>query len=338
MKKWLAQWFGGRASGVAARPAPLSAPGPIPAALSQAATANGSSAEVNLDFLKWLAKPSSGHEGPAPATRLILDELARLVNAPSAAAGLVPRVPAVIPQLLRSLRDDSMSGADLSRQVSQDVVLVAEVIREANSPYYRPPTPVRTIEGAVMLLGQNGMRMLLARVAFRPIISMQSGRLARQVAPQVWSQSEKCALAANLLAPALGANPFEAYLAGLMQNVGLIVAFRVIDQVRPDDTLPQSDQFLGDLLAAARVLSAAIAREWDFPAEVAAAIEQAGQAGAPPLAQALAQGDRLAKLRILVDSGALAGADPKVADTMDPAQRSCFDKLSTEENANAVPD
>jgi HD-like signal output (HDOD) protein len=334
MKKWLAQWFGGGSSGVAARPVPLSAV--VAATASQGAAADTLALDVSLDFLEWLAGPSASDES-APAARLVLDELARLAHAPSAAAGLVPRVPAVIPQLLRSLRDDSMSGADLSRQVAQDVVLVAEVIREANSPYYRPSAPVRTIEGAVMLLGQNGMRMLLARVAFRPIISMQTGRFSRQVAPQVWSQSEKCALAANLLAPALGANPFEAYLAGLMQNVGLIVAFRVIDQVSPGASMPQSHQFFGELLAAARMLSAAIAREWDFPPEVAAAIEQAGRRDAPPLAQAVAQGDRLAKLRLLVDAGVLAEDDPKVADGLDAVQRSCFDKLRSEEN-NAVPD
>jgi HD-like signal output (HDOD) protein len=336
MKKWLAQWFGKGSNGFAAGPAPVCAPASAAATAPRAAAFNGAAAEVSLDFLKWLAGPSASAES-APAARLILDELARLAAAPSTAAALVPRVPAVIPQLLRSLRDDSMSGADLSRQVSQDVVLVAEVIREANSPYYRPSTPVRTIEGAVLLLGQNGMRMLLARVAFRPIISMQTGRFARQVAPQVWSQSEKCALAANLLAPALGANPFEAYLAGLMQNVGLIVAFRLIDQVCSGDSVPQSNQFFSALLAAARGLSAAIAREWDFPPEVAAAIEQAGEPDAPPLAQALAQGDRLAKLRLLVDGGVLAAADPKVADGMDAVQRRCFDKLRTEEN-NAVPD
>jgi HD-like signal output (HDOD) protein len=196
---------------------------------------------------------------------------------------------------------------------------------------------VRTIEGAVMLLGQNGMRMLLARVAFRPIISMQTGRLARQVAPQVWSQSEKCALAASLLAPALGARPFEAYLAGLMQNVGLIVAFRVIDQLGPGDSLPQSDRFLGELLAAARALSGAIAREWDFPPAVAAAVKQAGDPDAPPLAQALAQGNRLATLRVLVDGGVPGADDPQIVDGMDAVQRSCFDKLRHEEN-DALPD
>jgi HD-like signal output (HDOD) protein len=330
MKKWLVQWFGGT------RPVPVPAAVPAPALPPQAAPLAGASAEPGLDFLKWLAGPAA-HQEPAPAARLILDELARLADAPSAAAGLVPRVPAVIPQLLRSLRDDSVSAADLARQVAQDVVLVAEVIREANSPYYRASTPARTIEGAVMLLGQNGMRMLLARVAFRPIISMQTGRFARQVAPQVWSQSEKCALAASLLAPTLGARPFEAYLAGLMQNVGLVVAFRVIDQVGPGDAWPQSDRFLGELLAAARALSAAIAHEWDFPPAVAAAIGQAGDPDAPPLAQALAQGDRLATLRVLVDGGVLGADDPKVVDGMDAVRRSCFDKLRNEEN-DALPD
>ncbi|QOL49064.1 HDOD domain-containing protein [Massilia litorea] len=328
MKKWLAQWFGGTHS----VPVPAAVPAPAP----RAAALRGAGAEVGIAFLKWLAGPAA-NEAQAPAARLVLDELARLAHTPSAAAGLVPRVPAVIPQLLRSLRDDSVSAADLSRQLSQDVVLVAEVIREANSPYYRSSTPVRTIEGAVVMLGQNGMRMLLARVAFRPIISMQTGRLARQVAPQVWSQSEKCALAASLLAPALGANPFEAYLAGLMKNVGLIVAFRVIDQAGPGDSLPQSDGFLGALLVSARALSAAIAREWEFPPGVVQAIGQAWDAEAPPLAQALAQGDRLATLRVLADGGVLGDDDPQLVDGMDAVQRSCFDKLHDKEN-DAVPD
>jgi HD-like signal output (HDOD) protein len=286
---------------------------------------------MSAAFHRWLAGPA-GDSAATPAESLILDQLARLVRAPAAAGELVPRVPAVIPQLLRSLRDEGMSGTELSRQVAQDVVLVAEVIREANSPYYRPAAPVRTIEGAVMLLGQNGMRMLIARVAFRPIISMQAGRFAKLVAPRLWSQSEKCALAASLLAPGLGANPFEAYLAGLMQNVGLVVAFRLADQVCQDGALPNSDAFSAGLLASARALSAGIAREWDFPPAVASAITQAGLAGAPPLAQALATGDMLAKLRLLVDAGEYDADDPFVLQGLDAAQVKCFDKLRSEDD------
>jgi HD-like signal output (HDOD) protein len=323
MKKWLARLFG-EAQDKAPLPAAAPAPGPTAAPEPTAA------ADVDALYNQWLAGPVAGDA--APSTEALIDaELARLVRAPGAAADLVPRVPAVIPQLLRSLRDADVSGSELARQVAQDTVLVAEVIREANSPFFRPPQPVRTIEGALMLLGQNGLRMLLARVAFRPVISSQSGRIARQVAPQLWAQSEKCAVAARLLAPALGADPFEGYLAGLMHNVGLVVAFRVADQVCQDGPLPQSAAFRARLPAAGRALSAAIARDWELPPSVTRAIEYAGYSEAGGLAQALAQADQLARLRVLLDAGLIGESDAQLA-ALGPRERKCFDKLSTEEN------
>lgn len=320
MKQWLARLFG-------AAPRPDQGDVSVQPAPRPAGVVNPPpSLDLDLSFYRWL-EDGAAHAGAAPAD-LILDELARLARQPAAAAGLVPRVPAVIPQLLRSLRDESMSGGELARQVSQDVTLVAELIREVNRPYYRPTARIGNLEGALMLLGQNGLRMLLARVAFRPVIGAQSGRLARQAAPQVWHQSEKCAAAAAMAAPALGADPFEACLAGLMQNVGLIVAFRLIDQVAGTAPLPQSDAFAHALLDHARTLSARIAVLWELPAPVGQAILQAGQAAqadTSPLAQALHAGDQLAKLRVLCDAGAEGTAE--LAATLSGAQARIFDKL-----------
>ena len=318
MKNWLARLFGSSRPEHAAPPVHCaSLPNGAPAAPGSDAGAP-SPFDVDLAFYRWLAG-SALHATTAPE-QTILDEMARFSRQPDAAAELVPRVPAVVPQLLRSLRDDSMSGADLARQVGQDVTLVAEVIREVNSPYYGQSARIANIEGALMLLGQNGLRMLLARVAFRPVISAQTGRLARQVAPQIWSQSEKCALAASMAAPLLAADPFEAYLAGLMHNVGLIVALRLVDQVAPGAALPQSDDFAAALQDSARTLSAHIAVLWEFPPAVGQAIGQAGHPDAAALAHALRTGDRLAKLRLLVDAG-LEGAAPAAAQLEAPQQR-----------------
>lgn len=320
MKNWLTRLLGGRSSRT---PAPQARP----AFIEPETVVNPPPLlDIDLAFYRWLAG-ATVHAGEAPE-QLILDELARLARQPELAAELVPRVPAVIPQLLRSLRDEGMSAAELARQVAQDVSLVAEVIREVNSPYYRPTAPVRNIEGALMLLGQNGLRMLLARVAFRPVIGAQTGRLARQAAPQVWSQSEKCAAAAAMAAPAFGADPFEAYLAGLVQNVGLIVAFRLADQVAGTAALPQSESFAHALLDGARLLSARIAALWGFPPTVGQAILQAGQAAgaaAAPLARALREGDRLARLRVLGDAGVEA-AQAQAAG-LDAGQARIFDQL-----------
>ncbi|HEU4372934.1 MAG TPA: HDOD domain-containing protein [Telluria sp.] len=329
MINWIARWFN-RPSAAEAIAARFAAQPDLPGGATQGEPAPQDD-ELRTLFYRWLAGAPGADVLPA-TEKLILDEFVRLAAAPQSASDLVPRVPAVIPQLLRSLRDDSMSGADLSRQLAQDVVLVAEVIREANGPHYRPSTPVRNIEGAIMLLGQNGMRMLLARVAFRPIISTQSGQFAHQVAPQIWRQSEACAMAASLMAPAMRVNPFEAYLAGLLHNVGLIVAVRLIDRIYTGATLPQSDQFCAALLVNARQLSARIAALWEFPVTVSSAIGLAGMPGAPPLAQLLAKAERMAMLRILVGAGRYAPDDPAVLQRLDPAAAALFDKLSDKEH------
>jgi len=323
--KWINRLFGGAAPeasapAAAVRPAATAAP---------AAGRPLSSAELNADFYHWLTGEHA-QVPPAAVEKVIIEELGRLLQTPTTAASMVPRVPAVVPQLLRSLREENTSGADLARQIAQDVVLVAEVVREANSPYYAPTAPVKNIEGAVMLLGQNGLRMLLARVAFRPVISQQTGRFAKLAAPNIWTQSEKCALAAGLLAASNGLPQFEAYLAGLMENVGLMVAFRLIDQIYDEEALPQSDDFCRRLFAYARMLSGRIARLWDLPPDVVAAIEQAGDPEAPPLAGVLARADRVSKLRMLHDARRLAADDASIA-ALARDERRAFDKLGERE-------
>lgn len=320
MKKWLARLFGGGAPALADAGLLPSAPDPA----APHGTAPEAGADLDLAFFHWLAAPFAAPAGADGA--LVLDELARLRADPGAASDLVPRVPAVVPQLLRSLRDDASSATDLARQLAQDALLVAEVIREVNSPYYRPPAPVRNLEGALMLLGQNGLRMLLARVAFRPVIGMQGGSTTRHVAPLLWSQSEKCAQAASQLAPALGADPFEAYLAGLMHNIGLVVGFRLADQVLPGGALPDSDAFGKALQQAVRELAARIAAHWELPAAVAHAI--ATREGA--LGQALAAGDRLASLRLLADAGQPGFV--RMAGELAGAERQAYDKLQNQED------
>ena len=325
MKNWISRLFGGadatQSAVTAATPAATSAGTPVPPAPDGAR-------ETEQLFWRWLTRDSAG-DAPEAARRQLLAELARRADKPGDAADLVPRVPEVIPRLLRSLRDEGVSGAELSAQVARDPVLVAEVIREANSPFYRPAKQVRTIDAAVMVLGQNGLRMLLARVAFRPSINLQASPSARKMAPLVWMHSERCARAAGLLAPGLGADPFEAYLAGLMHDVGLVVALRLLDRIVAAPTIPQDAEFAAAVLAAARELSARIALFWELPPPIGAAILRAGRAGAPPLAEALVRADRLAKLRLLHDAGALRPNDALLAG-LDGALAQAFARLAPE--------
>lgn len=281
--------------------------------------------DIDVAYYNWLTG-SAGFAAPAELESAMLEQAHALADRPADAAGLVPRVPEVITQLLGSLGDDGASAGELKTMVAKDVVLMAEVIREANSSYFSSMAPVNTIEAAIMRLGQAGLRMLLARIAFRPVIKMHTGGFASRAAPRIWQQSERCALAASLVASGLSAGAFEAYLAGLIQNVGLIVAFRVAGDLSPKGAMPRSDEFGIGMLACARLLSAGIARHWEFPPDVCDAIAHAGDPDTT-LAQSLALGDRIAKLRLLLDAGVIAEDDAVVTDGLDSFQRRCLGKL-----------
>jgi HD-like signal output (HDOD) protein len=325
IKTWMTGLFGGADTAA-------------PVVTAAEAASHLAAAAIDLDpaaldpaFYRWMTRPGAGSAAPG-TERLLLDELHRMAESPGAGAHLIPRVPAIVPQLLRSLRDDEVSTGALSDILSQDVVLVGEVIRGANSPYYRSSAPIKTIESALMLLGQNGMRLLLARVAFRPVISTQTGHLARMAAPQVWRHSEKCATAASLLAPAMKANPFESYLSGLMHNVGLIVAFRLFDQLYPNGVLPQTAQFYAALAEHGRILSSRIATMWEFPASVATTLAHAGHPSLSPPVRALAMADRLAKLRMLADAGQLGLDEDSVLASLDASMQDCFTRLGVDQH------
>ena len=317
MKNWIGRFLGGSEK-------------EIQAAASAGATATIENDEdmandVHAAFYRWLTA-SSGFNARPDQEAQILAEVRSLAADPVCASGLVPRVPELVSQLLTALSDENISTSALSAQVGRDLVLVAEVIREANSAYYRPVTPIETLEGAVTMLGLNGLRMLLARIAFRPLVRVKVQGVARQVAPNVWKHSERCAFAASVMAPGLSAGVFESYLAGLMQNLGLQVAFQVADRVC-EGRVPGNSEFGVELFAASRQLSSVIANHWDFPPEVVEAIEQAGEADGSHLAQALAQGDRIAKLRLLLDAEVIEEDDELITRGLNGFQRRCLGKL-----------
>jgi len=284
-------------------------------------------AEVDATYYRWLTA-SNGYAAAPDVEEHILDLVRTLAADPVAASGLVPRIPELIPQLLRDLADDDVSTGDLARSVERDMVLVAEVIREANSAYYRPLQAVKSLDNALMMIGQNGLRMLLARIAFRPLIKMAEQGFARQAAPLVWNQSEKCALASSLMAPGLGAGVFEAYLAGLMQNLGLVVAFRLAERAAESGKIPGSSEFGERLFAVSRGLSSTIAAHWEFPPVVVEAIATAGQPGATTLARTLERGDQIAKLRVLIDAKVVDEEDDLVTEGLDNFERRCLGKLT----------
>ena len=321
MFKWFQRLLHGPAPAPTGSPAPVRTPAavtppraPVPAQGKRVVSFDQAD-RVNSAYDSWLfARADDSGLDLSPLERQALDALAVIVSSQQSGAALVRRMPGLIPQLLQSLRSDTFSGAALSRTISSDVVLVAAVVRLANTAYQGTANSIASVEHAVMLIGQEGLRQLITSVAFRPIIDMNSGHYTRTLAPLLWEHAERCAVANRALAEELGVEPFEAFLAGLVQNVGLIVALRVMDQVAKNDTSLGSELFCAQLVRDARALTCSIGREWHFPEPITRALaEQDGaQKGVQlsPLGQLLMLTDYLGKVRELIEQGRLGHADP----------------------------
>lgn len=290
--------------------------------------------DAGANFNDWLFANSDNTEFEVtPIENEVLEALDKIVKGKQSGANLVKRMPGVIPQLLQSLRTENFSGAELSRKISHDVVLVAAVIRLANSSLYNPSQNITSIEHAILILGHNGLRQLITGVAFRPIIDLHSGHYTKSIAPRVWEQSEYCAIACRLLAEEKGVDPFDAFLAGLIQHVGLVVALRIIDQTCQGNPHPQigSAPFFSALLRHTRTLSCSIAREWNFPESVSQSIEEQGSfntANMSDAAKVLALGDYLSKVHMLVANNRLTEGDTRVLKGLTPHAVQCYRDLA----------
>lgn len=233
-------------------------------------------------------------------------------SASPATADLVPRLPSVVPMLLRSLRERNVSNSQLAEQIAQDAVLVAAVLKQVNSSYFRRATPVKGIEEALAVIGLNGLRMLVASVAFKPLFNVGLGYFTNLAAPRIWELSDSCGIACRHFARRRQLDAFEAFLAGLLQYVGLIVALRVLDQLEaPRQGELGSLAFYASLAHYARRLACIVGRHWEFPAQVVAAVEHGAtaDAGSTALSEVLRLSDTTARIRQLVKLGLLQEDD-----------------------------
>ena len=285
---------------------------------------------VQTAATRWVFNLAGPHAGTTQAHGLSLASLADAIERMSLdttrAADWVPRVPKVLPGLLRSLRNEHSSAHDLAQLIEQDVSLLAEALKEANSALYQRGDKVTQTEDAVRLLGSQGLRMLIARVAFRPVLGTDAGPLVQAGAARVWALGEACAQASRTLAPARGVDPFEAFLSGLALNIGQLVALRMADRVAnlnrqdahglgprkvltdvPDTT--SDNQSAQDVAHVVAILSHRVAARWELPDNVVgtltAQVDPMARFQWPQAGELLGVAQEAARLKVLDEAGLL---------------------------------
>ena len=110
--------------------------------------------------------------------------------------------------ILELLRGDSIDLHKLSRLVERDTSLTYRLLRLVNSPIYAVRQEVRSIESALMVVGEDSFR----RIAMLAITSELSTGQPQEILRMAFVRGRFCELAAGLC----GLDPTEQYLLGML--------------------------------------------------------------------------------------------------------------------------
>lgn len=220
----------------------------------------------------------------------------------------LPRLPSVLPQLLRALKNDNLGGSQLAAMIGRDPVLVGEVMRVVGSAHFRSAQPIHSLQHAVVLLGRDALRQVATLHVMKPILQASAGMRGHMAGPWLWEHAERCAHAAAFLGRHGGCDPFEAFLAGMVCHTGTGAIVRLLDQEAPSSLGPFSPEFLASCMRIGARLSLRAVRHWEMPAKVVGALVERVGADAPAsaLGKVLACADPLAMVQLLVEREQLA--------------------------------
>lgn len=209
--------------------------------------------------------------------KLVMQVLQESLKQPAYLMRAIPRLPEVIPRLIRTLHNSKASAKDFVIIIKKDPSVTAGVLKLVNTAYFNPSdTRITDIERAVVTLGIEGLRRVLSTVVLQPIIQKRSPYFS-QFGQKLWHHSLGCAISCEALARQRGLEPYHGYLLGLAHDIGKITLLNELCQQlqqHDPDGLPSRQLVIPLLKEWSLPLSFAIAKNWQLPDEVISALKQ----------------------------------------------------------------
>ncbi len=144
-------------------------------------------------------------------------------------------LPVLSPKALTIQKEATKQDPDfevLSRLVRMDPTLTSQVLKTANSPFYRGLGNVDTIKDAVVRLGQNEMVNIVMKVLHQQNFR-SSHPLIRPYQIRLWNHSVSCAIGSLWAVKYLSMEELipRAFIAGLLHDMGKLYLLTAIEKI-----------------------------------------------------------------------------------------------------------
>jgi len=139
----------------------------------------------------------------------------------------IATLPEVTAKIIATVEDPKSSAAQLHKIVAHDPALVTRILKVVNSAFYGLPGQIGSVDRAIVLLGLNAVKNIA--------IAASLGQLFRGVklckgfnAKDLWTHCIAVGVCAREIAKQSNFPfPEEAFLAGMIHDVGILVSLQV---------------------------------------------------------------------------------------------------------------
>ena len=237
--------------------------------------------DVAKVFANSLLRPPRGQNDRTVASNLereVYNKILKLLKEGVTPESL-PKCPTTITQLLQVLQREDSTYKDVTALINKEPVLASKVITLANNPLFRPKSgEVTSIENAAQILGMAKLSALATTIMMRQLIEIKPIYF-RMFGKYLWEHSQQCALACGYLAERSGHDYFNAYLIGLVHDIGKLVIFQeLMAEMRKahPDVHPNEKLIASIVDNTAAKLSCVSLKHWNLPLPIQTAVcEQA---------------------------------------------------------------
>jgi putative nucleotidyltransferase with HDIG domain len=159
--------------------------------------------------------------------------------------------------------------AVIEKMIACDPSLTSQVLRIANSAFYKGLQKAATVRQAIVRLGSREIANIAILVSQKRQFRCKDPFINR-LTQNLWRHSVGCAISAQWIAnhSGLGAHAQEAFTAGLLHDMGKLLILTVTDAVRQDGALKQlpSEVLLDEVMDNFHtVYGYALLRRWNLP-------------------------------------------------------------------------
>lgn len=162
-------------------------------------------------------------------------------------------LPSLVLDLMGLINEPGTSSRDLVRRLEMDEALAAYLLKQCNSAIFGIRQEIRSLQQAVILLGFSKLKMIFSDYMMRNLYHLGN---ASQDQLSLWKHATAVAILNRLLAAKMRIAADEAYLAGLLHDIGLLALYHIDKQRffhmrqiwledRPEDPTPLERRLFG---------------------------------------------------------------------------------------------